>query len=176
MAVAASETTDKSLEASFQQSRSPVFAKGGMVAAAHPLAVAAGIDALRKGGNAMDAAIATALTTAVVIPAMNGLGGDCFMIHWDNKKKKATAVNGSGIGPRSVDRDWFVSRGYNKMPFYGPPRSPCPAPSGPTSGHRESLQAEPVRAFRPRRPLRRERLSALGQRFENDPGCRDGTG
>ncbi|MEZ4522555.1 MAG: gamma-glutamyltransferase [Thermomicrobiales bacterium] len=120
MAVAASETTDKSLEASFQQSRSPVFAKGGMVAAAHPLAVAAGIDALRKGGNAMDAAIATALTTAVVIPAMNGLGGDCFMIHWDNKKKKATAVNGSGIGPRSVDRDWFVSRGYNKMPFYGP--------------------------------------------------------
>ena len=91
-----------------------------MVAAAHPLAVAAGIDALRKGGNAMDAAIAAALTTGVVIPAMNGLGGDCFLIHWDNKKKKATAVNGSGIGPRSVDRDWFVSRGHDKMPFYGP--------------------------------------------------------
>jgi gamma-glutamyltranspeptidase / glutathione hydrolase len=120
VAVAAQETTDKSLEASFQQSRSPVFAHGGMVAAAHPLAVAAGIDALRKGGNAMDAAIAAALTTAVVIPAMNGLGGDCFMIYWDNKKKKATAVNGSGIGPRSVDRDWFTSRGYAKMPFVGP--------------------------------------------------------
>ncbi len=120
MALATSEMTDKSLEASFQQSRSPVFASGGMVAAAHPLAVAAGVDALRKGGNAMDAAIATAMTTAVVIPAMNGLGGDCFLIHWDNKKKKATAVNGSGIGPRSVDRDWFVSRGHEKVPFYGP--------------------------------------------------------
>ncbi len=120
MAVDVKETTDKSLEASFQQSRSPAFSRGGMVAAAHPLAVAAGLDALRKGGNAMDAAIAAALTTGVVIPAMNGLGGDCFMIHWDNKKKRATAVNGSGIGPRSVDRDWFVSRGHEKMPFYGP--------------------------------------------------------
>ena len=120
MVSATTETTDKSLEASFQQSRSPVFARGGMVAAAHPLAVAAGIDALRKGGNAMDAAIAAAMTTAVVIPAMNGLGGDCFMIYWDNKKKQATAVNGSGIAPRSVDREWFVSRGYEKMPFYGP--------------------------------------------------------
>ncbi|HLT19157.1 MAG TPA: gamma-glutamyltransferase [Thermomicrobiales bacterium] len=120
MAIAPTETTDKSLEASFQQSRSPVYARGGMVAAAHPLAVAAGIDALRKGGNAMDAAIAAAMTTAVVIPAMNGLGGDCFLIHWDNTKKRATAVNGSGIGPRSVDREWFISQGYDKMPFFGP--------------------------------------------------------
>lgn len=91
-----------------------------MVAAAHPLATAAGVDALRKGGNAMDAAIATALTTAVVLPAMNGLGGDAFFIHFDAKMKKVTGLNGSGIAPRALSRDYFVSRGYEKMPFYGP--------------------------------------------------------
>ncbi|MFW6074344.1 MAG: gamma-glutamyltransferase [Chloroflexota bacterium] len=120
MATRSQETADRSLDASFQQRRSPVVANGGMVAAAHPLAVAAGVDALRRGGNAMDAAIATAMTTGVVIPAMNGLGGDVFFIHWDNKKKKATALNGSGIAPRALSRDYFVSRGYEKMPFYGP--------------------------------------------------------
>lgn len=91
-----------------------------MVAAAHPLAVAAGTDALRKGGNAMDAAIAAALTTAVVLPAMCGFGGDAFYIHYDNKTKKVSAVNGSGIAPRALSREYFVSRGYEKMPFYGP--------------------------------------------------------
>lgn len=120
MAVQAREATDRSLEASFQRARTPVRARDGMVAAAHPLAVAAGLDALRKGGNAMDAAIAAALTTGVVLPAMSGLGGDAFFIHFDNKTKRVTAVNGSGIAPRAFSRDYFVSRGYEKMPFYGP--------------------------------------------------------
>lgn len=120
MTIKAREATDKSLEASFQQSRSPVVARGGMVAAAHPLAVSAGADALRKGGNAMDAAIAMALTTGVVLPAMNGLGGDAFFIHFDNKTKKVTALNSSGIAPQALSRDYFVSRGHEKMPFYGP--------------------------------------------------------
>ncbi|RIK45839.1 MAG: hypothetical protein DCC58_05240 [Chloroflexi bacterium] len=68
------ETADHALTASFQQTRSRVMARGGIVATAHPLATAAGLEALRKGGNAMDAAIAAALTTAVVLPAMCGLG------------------------------------------------------------------------------------------------------
>lgn len=112
--------TDSALEASFQQTRSRVIARGGMVAAAHPLAVAAGVDALRKGGNAMDAAIAAALTTGVTLPAMSGLGGDAFFIHFDGKTKAITALNGSGIAPRALSRDYFVSRGHEKMPFYGP--------------------------------------------------------
>ncbi|HEX2281672.1 MAG TPA: gamma-glutamyltransferase [Thermomicrobiales bacterium] len=112
--------TDAALAASFQQSRSRVIARGGMVAAAHPLAVAAGVDALRKGGNAMDAAIAAALTTTVTLPAMSGLGGDAFFIHFDGKTKEITALNSSGIAPRAFSRDYFISRGYEKMPFYGP--------------------------------------------------------
>lgn len=114
------EAPDAALAAAFQQSRSRVIAREGMVGTAHPLASAAGLDALRKGGNAMDAAIAAALTTAVVIPAMCGLGGDAFFIHGNGKTGKVTAVNGSGIAPRALSRDYFVSRGHTGMPFYGP--------------------------------------------------------
>ena len=114
------EAPDAALAAAFQQSRSRVIAREGMVGTAHPLATAAGLDALRKGGNAMDAAIAAALTTAVVIPAMCGLGGDAFFIHGDAKTGKVTGVNGSGIAPRALSRDYFVSRGHTQMPFYGP--------------------------------------------------------
>jgi gamma-glutamyltranspeptidase / glutathione hydrolase len=91
-----------------------------MVATGHPLATAAGLDALRRGGNAMDAAIAAAIASAAVIPAMNGLGGDAFFIHSDGKTGKVTAVNGSGIAPRALSRDYFVSRGHDRMPFFGP--------------------------------------------------------
>jgi gamma-glutamyltranspeptidase/glutathione hydrolase len=91
-----------------------------MVATGHPLATAAGLDALRQGGNAMDAAIAAALTTAVVLPAMCGLGGDAFCIFADGQTGEVTALNGSGIAPRALSRDYFVSRGYAKMPFFGP--------------------------------------------------------
>lgn len=114
------ETADPALAAAFQQNRSRVIANGGMVATGHPLATAAGLDVLRRGGNAMDAAIAAALTTAVVIPAMNGLGGDAFFIHSNASNGTVTAVNGSGIAPRALSRDYFTSRGYQKMPFFGP--------------------------------------------------------
>lgn len=116
----AAGSTDHALAASFQRTRSRVIARGGMVAAAHPLAVAAGVDALRKGGNAMDAAIAAALTTGVTLPAMSGLGGDAFFIHYNGKTGEVTALNSSGIAPRALSREYFVSRGYEKMPFYGP--------------------------------------------------------
>src|SRR5690606_38240336 len=59
-------------------------------------------------------------TTTVVLPAMSGLGGDAFFIHFDAKTKEVTALNSSGIAPRALSRDYFVSRGYEKMPFYGP--------------------------------------------------------
>lgn len=71
--------------------------KSGMVASAHPLASLAGIDILRKGGNAMDACIAMAGVTAVVLPQMCGLGGDAFLVYYDAKRKTAIALNGSGV-------------------------------------------------------------------------------
>lgn len=129
--------TDAALDASFQQTRSRVIASGGMVAAAHPLAVAAGVDALRKGGNAMDAAIAAALTTGVTLPAMAGFGADAFFIHFDAKTKAVTALNSSGIAPRALSRDYFISRGYEKMPFYGPLSMGVP---GAVDGYFQAMQ------------------------------------
>lgn len=128
---------DEALAASFAHTRSRTIARGGMVAAGHPLAVAAGIDALRKGGNAMDAAIAAALTTTVTLPAMCGLGGDVFFIHFDGKSKEVTALNSSGIAPRALSRGYFVSRGYEKMPFYGPLSMGVP---GAVAGYFEAMQ------------------------------------
>lgn len=100
--------------------RAQAMSKGGMVATAHPLATAAGLDALRRGGNAMDAAIAAALTTGVVIPAMNGLGGDAFILYYEAKTGTVTGINGSGINPRKADLEYFQERNYEKMPFFGP--------------------------------------------------------
>lgn len=113
------EAADHALAASFQQTRSRVLANGGMVATAHPLASAAGLDVLRKGGNAMDAIVAAAITTAVVIPAMCGVGGDAFFIY-GQADGTMTAVNGSGIAPRALSREYFTSRGHTQMPFFGP--------------------------------------------------------
>lgn len=99
--------------------RAVVMAREGMVATAHPLATAAGLDVLRRGGNAMDAAIAAALVTGVTLPAMCGLGGDAFMIYYDGRTGEVTAINGSGIAPQAASREYFVERGYEKMPFTG---------------------------------------------------------
>jgi gamma-glutamyltranspeptidase / glutathione hydrolase len=100
--------------------RAVVMSKNGMVATAHPLATAAGIDILQRGGNAMDAAIAAALTTGVTMPQMCGLGGDIFLLHYDGSSGAVTALLGSGVAPELANRDYFVERGYEKMPFSGP--------------------------------------------------------
>ena len=100
--------------------RAAVLARNGMVATAHPLATAAGLEVLQRGGNAMDAAVAAALVTGVVLPAMCGLGGDAFVLYYEAASRKVTAFYGSGPAARAATREFFVERGYQKMPFYGP--------------------------------------------------------
>lgn len=100
--------------------RAAVLARNGMVATAHPLATAAGLEVLQRGGNAMDAAVAAALVTGVVLPAMCGLGGDAFVLYYEAATRKVTAFYGSGPAPATATREFFVERGYRKMPFYGP--------------------------------------------------------
>lgn len=101
--------------------RGVTMSTGGMVATAHPLATAAGIDVLRRGGNAMDAAIAIAGVTSVVLPSMCGLGGDTFLIHYDAETKQVEALNGSGIVPYGVTLEHYASQGHTEsMPLTGP--------------------------------------------------------
>ena len=99
--------------------RGIVMSKKGMVASAHTLISASGLKVLNQGGNAMDACIAMALTSGVVLPDMCGLGGDAFLLYYDAKTKKVTAMNGSGGAPAKATLDYFVSKGYKKVPHDG---------------------------------------------------------
>ena len=101
----------------YPSQRMPVFARN-MVAASQPLAAQAGLEILRKGGNAADAAIAAAITLTVVECTSNGIGGDAFAIIWDNKSEKLYGLNASGKSPKSWNYEYF-SKKYKKMPFIG---------------------------------------------------------
>ena len=79
--------------------RSPVWARHGMVCAAQPLAVQVGVDVLKQGGTAVDAAIAVNACLGLMEPTANGLGGDCFAIVWDPKAGRLVGLNGSGRAP-----------------------------------------------------------------------------
>jgi gamma-glutamyltranspeptidase / glutathione hydrolase len=85
--------------------RSVVYARHGMVAAAHPLAVQIGVDVLQKGGSAADAAIAVNAALGFVEPMSCGIGGDLFAIVWDAKTQKLYGLNASGRSPRAISAD-----------------------------------------------------------------------
>src|SRR5512139_736199 len=80
----------------FRSRRSNVLATRGMVATSQPLAAQAGLDILKAGGTAADAAVATAAMLNVVEPTSTGIGGDCFALYWDARTRQVTALNGSG--------------------------------------------------------------------------------
>ena len=98
----------------YPSQRAPVCAKN-VVASSQPLATQAGINAMRKGGNAIDAAIATAITLTVVEPCMNGLGSDAFSIFWDGEQLHG--LNASGHSPAAWQRTHFDQ--YETMPEIG---------------------------------------------------------
>ncbi|MEC9096440.1 MAG: gamma-glutamyltransferase [Planctomycetota bacterium] len=102
------------------QSRSVVVAKNGMVATSHPLAAQTGLDVLKAGGNAADAAIAVNAMLGVVEPMSNGIGGDLFCIYWDNKSKKLYGLNASGRSPYKATREYFADNELKEIPLFGP--------------------------------------------------------
>lgn len=101
-------------------SRSPVLATHGMVATSVPLATQIGLDVLKKGGTAVDAAIAANAALGLMEPVSNGVGGDLFAIVWDAKTKKLYGYNGSGRSPKSLTLKWFQDRDYKAIPPLGP--------------------------------------------------------
>lgn len=100
--------------------RSEVLAKNGMAATSQPLATQAALDILRKGGSAMDAAIAANAVLGLVEPASCGIGGDVFAIIWDAETEKLYGFNGSGRSPKSLDISYFTNKGLKSIPLFGP--------------------------------------------------------
>ncbi|MBR6524370.1 MAG: gamma-glutamyltransferase [Clostridia bacterium] len=86
----------------YPSQRYPLYARGGMVNCSSPQAAAAGLDVLKKGGNAMDAAVAAAAALTVVEPSANGIGADAFALVWSEKDQKLYGLNSSGPAPMGI--------------------------------------------------------------------------
>ncbi len=103
----------------FNSRRSPVYGRRGMVAASQPLAVAAGLEVLAAGGNAADAAVATAAALNVTEPTSTGIGGDCFALFYDAQTGHISALNGSGRAPAGLTLDRLAAEGFaHELPPY----------------------------------------------------------
>ena len=104
----------------FNSRRSPVMGRGGMVSTSQPLATAAGLEILAKGGNAADAAVAAAAALNVTEPTSTGLGGDMFALFYDSKTKVVSALNGSGRAPSALTLERLKKEGIKELPPYHP--------------------------------------------------------
>jgi len=100
--------------------RSAVFAESGMCATSHPLGALTAIDTLRRGGNAIDAAIAGAVILGLSEPQMTGLGGDCFVLLKPPGPEEIEALNGSGRAPACADPRALRDAGHDTVPPDGP--------------------------------------------------------
>ena len=101
----------------FPSARNTHYAKNGMVATSQPLAAQAGLEILKKGGNAIDAAIATAACLTVVEPTSNGIGADAFALVWTNGKLHG--LNASGKSPKNISIEKVRAMGHTEMPKMG---------------------------------------------------------
>ena len=106
-------------------SRSEVIAEHGMVCAAQPLAVQIGVDILRKGGSAVDAAIAVNAALGLMEPISCGAGGDLFAIVWDAESQKLYGLNASGRAPNLLTIEEVKGQGLERIPYTGVDGSSC---------------------------------------------------
>ena len=100
--------------------RSEIIGTHGMVAASQPLATQVGVDILKKGGSAVDAAIAVNAALGLMEPTSCGIGGDLFAIVWDNKTQKLYGLNASGPAPLALNLEYFKKQGLKGVPYHGP--------------------------------------------------------
>ncbi len=111
---------ERSLPAAGGAGRSVVMGTHGMVAASHPLAAQIGLEVLKSGGNAVDAAIAVDAALGLMEPMSCGIGGDLYAQVWDAKTGRLYGLNASGRAPGKAMRKWFADKGYTEIPGRGP--------------------------------------------------------
>ncbi len=97
--------------------RSTVHCLNGMCASSHPQASLAAVEIMKRGGNAVDAAIAANAVLAVIEPMMTGIGGDCFVLFAPKGSADVIGLNGSGRAPAAATRDWFAEQGMSEIGF-----------------------------------------------------------
>ena len=104
----------------FRSRRSPIYSRNGIVATSQPLATAAGLEILAKGGNAADAAIAAGAALNVTEPSSTGIGGDMFALCYSAATRRVTALNGSGRAPAALTPDRLKKDGFSSdlPPFH----------------------------------------------------------
>ncbi len=104
----------------FSSRRSPIMGRNGTVATSQPLATAAGLSILAAGGNAADAAVATAAALNVTEPTSTGIGGDMFALYYDARTKQVTALNGSGRAPAALSLERLQKENIKELPPFHP--------------------------------------------------------
>jgi gamma-glutamyltranspeptidase/glutathione hydrolase len=111
---------DRNVPTPFSAGRSVTYGTHGMVAASHPLAAQIGLEVLRSGGNAVDAAIAVNAALGLMEPMSCGIGGDLYALVWDAKTGKLHGLNASGRAPGKATRKFFADKGLKDIPGRGP--------------------------------------------------------
>ena len=143
--------------------RSVVATTFGIVAASQPLAARAGVQILERGGNAIDAAIATNATLGLMEPTGNGLGGDLFIIYYEAKTGTVHGLNSSGWAPSGFDVDFLAAKGIKEMPQRGIYSVTVPGVAAGWDAMRTQVRHQAVLGTaRAGDLLRRERLPAVG--------------
>ena len=112
------ETFDP-LKYSYPSRRNAVYARRAMACTSIPQGAQIGLDVMKAGGNAMDAAVAMASAMPLLEPTGNGLGSDCFALIWSEKDQKLYGLNASGRAPMALNAGIFAERGFNKVPTDG---------------------------------------------------------
>ena len=100
--------------------RSPVHALNAMAATSQPGATLVAIEMLRRGGNAVDAAVAASAALCVLEPQSTGIGGDCFALYVAGGTGEVIAFNGSGRAPAAANVEWYLERGIDELGPFGP--------------------------------------------------------
>ncbi|MDB5312029.1 MAG: ggt [Gemmataceae bacterium] len=113
-------SADRPAPVPYKSGRSVTVARNGIVATSHPLAAQVGLDVLKGGGNAVDAAIATSAAMGLMEPMSCGIGGDLFAIVWDAKTQKLYGLNACGRAPGKATCEYFKGKGLAEIPTTGP--------------------------------------------------------